>query len=193
MKQSEYSLLFLGLPVLLGGTDLLVKALVIAGISLALLFLCGLFLATWRKALPLADCTLAALLLASTVLSCASLLLQMHSRELFDALALFLPLLVLPCLQLAQREHSTTLSGLRPGLTLAALALLLGLLREGLGNATLLSHADWLFGTHASAWQFSLAGLSGLHLLMLAPGGFILLGLLLALLRPFLHATHDQP
>lgn len=193
MKQPESSLLFLGLPVLLGGTDLLVKALVIAAIGLVLLLLCGLFLAAWRKALPLAARILAALLLASTLLSCANLLLQMHSRELFDALALFLPLLILPCLQLAQRERSTALSGLRPGLTLAALALLLGLLREALGNATLLSHADWLFGAQASAWQLSLTGLSGLHLLMLAPGGFILLGLLLALLRPFLHATHDRP
>lgn len=193
MKRPEHSLIFLGLPVLLGATDLLVKALVIAVIGLLLMTLCSLFLAPWRKALPPAGRTIAALLLAGTLLSCASLLLQMHSRELFDALDLFLPLLVLPCLGLTQREHCTALSGLRPGLTLAALALLLGLLREGLGTATLLSHADWLFGAQANDWQFSLNGLGALPLLVLAPGGFILLGVLLALTRFFSHSTHKRP
>ena len=50
---------------------------------------------------------------------------------------------------------------------------------------------DWLFGPAAIGWQFSLANLNGVQLLTLAPGAFILLGLLLAAAHSFHH--DDRP
>ncbi|MBB2496556.1 Rnf-Nqr domain containing protein [Aquipseudomonas ullengensis] len=187
MSQPHITLALLGLTALLGSTELLVTAVTIGLIGVAVLTLVGLLMAPLRRLLQGHGLLLAALLLGATLLSVAGLLLQTFSSELFIALALFLPLLLLPCLGLALQRDTTALAGFRPGLLFAALAVLLGLLREGLGNATLLSHADWLFGPAAASWQLSLPSLGGIHLLTLAPGAFILLGVLLAAARHFHH------
>ncbi|MGL4317048.1 MAG: Rnf-Nqr domain containing protein [Pseudomonas sp.] len=175
----------LGLAPLLGCSELLVKAIAIGLCGFLVLTSGALLLAPLRRWLQGNPLLLAALLLGALLTSVIALLLQMHSAELFASLALFLPLLVLPCLGLALQPQLSARSGLKPGLLFAVLALLLGLLREGLGSATLLQHADWLFGPSATNWQLSLAGAGGMHLLTLAPGAFILLGLLLAAARHF--------
>jgi electron transport complex protein RnfE len=191
MNQPRTALALLGLAPLLGCTDLLVKALSIGLLGLVILSLCGLLLAPLRRVLQGNALLLAALLLGGALVSGAELLLQMLSAELFAALSLFLPLLLLPCLGLALEQRSTALAGLKPGLLFAALALLLGLLREGLGHATLFNHGDWLLGPAAAGWQLSLTSQGGVQLLTLAPGAFILLGLLLAAARHFHH--DDRP
>jgi electron transport complex protein RnfE len=191
MNQPRTALALLGLAPLLGCTDLLVKALSIGLLGLIILSLCGLLLTPLRRVLQGNALLLAALLLGGVLVSGGELLLQLLSAELFAALALFLPLLLLPCLSLALEQRSPALAGLKPGLLFAALALLLGLLREGLGHATFFNHGDWLFGPAAAAWQLSFASQGGVQLLTLAPGAFILLGLLLAAARHFHH--DDRP
>ncbi|MGE8359522.1 Rnf-Nqr domain containing protein [Pseudomonas sp.] len=179
----------LGVLALLGSTGLLVTAITIGGIGLVVLSLCGLLLVPLRRLLHGPALLFAALLVGGVLISLAALLLQVHSAELHAYLAPSLPLLLLPCLGLALDSRVEARSGLVIGLWFAALALLLGLLREGLGNATLLTHGDWLLGPGAAGWQLSLANLNGAHLLTLAPGAFILLGLLLAAHR---HFHHDE-
>lgn len=188
MNNQRNTIALLGLAPLLGTTDLLVKAITIGLLGLVILSLCGLLLATLRRWL---QGPLAGLLLGGLLASAAGLLLQTLSAELAAALALFLPLLALPCLGLALAPPGNAGAGIKSGLLFAALALILGLLREGLGNATLFSHADWLLGPAASTWQLSFTSLGGIHLLTLAPGAFILLGLLLAAARHFHH--DDRP
>ena len=187
MKPSPSLIALSGLMALLGCTDLLVKALSVGLLGLLTLSLCGLLLAPLRRGLAGQPLLLAALLIGGVLLSSAAVLLQMLSSELYSSLAQALPFLLLPCLMLALAPRSTALAGLRPGLLFAALALLLGVLREGLGQATLLRHADWLFGPAAAGWQLSLPSLTGVQLLTLAPGAFILLGLLLAAAHHFHH------
>ena len=169
----------LALAPLLGGTDLLVKALGIGLCALLILPLCGLLLAPLRSRLHGNALMLAALLFGAILSSAAMLLLQWFSSELAGALELFLPLLILPCLALAQDARAS--AGLRYGLPFALLATLLGALRELFGQGSLLAHADWLFGLSAHGWHWS----AGMPLLTHAAGAFILLGLLLALLRHF--------
>lgn len=169
----------LGLAPLLGGSDLLVKALGLALAGLPLLTGCGLLLALLHKRINGTAYWLAALLIAGTLVSGAELLLQAFAFELQRALGPFLALLVLPCLQLAA-EPQRRGAGLALGLVFALSALLLGALREALGSGTLFAHMDWLFGHHAAPWQLDLARFGGLQLFALAPGAFILLGLLLA-------------
>lgn len=191
MNPPRTALALSGLAPLLGCTDLLVKGLSIGLLGLAILSLCGLLLAPLWRTLQGNARLLAALLLGGLLVSGAELLLQVLSAELFAALALFLPLLLLPCLGLALQPQLSVHCGLKPGLLFAALALLLGLLREGLGHATLFRHGDWLFGPAAADWQLSLTSQGGMQLLTLAPGAFILLGLLLAAARLFHH--DDRP
>ena len=57
----------------------------------------------------------------------------------------------------------------------------LGLLRELIGYGTLGNHLPWLAGATHADWQgWLLTADGGLRLATLAPGGFILLGLLIA-------------
>lgn len=182
MNKSHSVIALTGLAALLSCTDLLVKGLSIGLLGLLTLTLCGLLLAPLRRVLQSNALLLAALLIGGVLVSVAAVLLQLLSAELYASLALFLPLLLLPCLVLALDQRATAFAGLKPGLIFASLALLLGLLREGFGHATLLRHADW---------PLSLDNLNGVQLLTLAPGALILLGLLLAAAHFFHH--DDRP
>lgn len=193
MKLLNARLTLLAAPALLGCSRLLVEALTLAAVCVLVLLMSGLLLALLRRHVPATAQVLTALLIAGTLLTCASLVLQMHNHELSSAIELFLPLLALPCAGLAHSSDSSALSGLRPGLGIASLAILLGTLREALGQGTLLQHAHWLFGAQAYDWPLALTGFNGAPLLAVAAGGLILLGALLALARLLLPATHDHP
>ena len=57
----------------------------------------------------------------------------------------------------------------------------LGLLRELIGDATVGNHLSWLIGATQADWQgWILMADGGLRLATSVPGGFILLGLLIA-------------
>ena len=189
----RHSWLLLALPSLLGCSGLLVVALSFAAAAFSCLLLCGLALMPLRRHLTPTGQVIASLLIAATLLSCASVLLQMHSHELYRSVALFLPLLALPCAGLALGGGSTVWGGLRAGLGIASLAIVLGILREALGQATLLQHANWLFGDQAHDWPITLTGLPAMPLLATVSGGFILLGVLLALVRYFPPAIQERP
>lgn len=189
MSHAVRNALLLGLMPLLAGSDLLVKAFTIALFGLLLMSLGGVTLMPLRRWLQGKALALAALLLSAPLIGCGDLLLQLFSGELHAALAAWLPLLALPMLALAFDERPTITSGLHAGLAFAALALSLGLLREGFGNGSLFAHMDWLFGQAASSWQLSLHG--GIGLLAYAPGALILLGLLLAARRLFFNSTSE--
>ncbi|TXH95674.1 MAG: electron transporter RnfE [Pseudomonas sp.] len=171
----------LSLVPLVGCTDLLIEALGIGLAGLLLIPLCALLLMPLRNRLDSNALLLAALLIGASLAGCIELTLQLLSSELAAALALFVPLLVLPCLTLALDKQANPLSGIRAGLGFGLTALALGTLRETLGHGSLLAHADWLLGPAARGWQWSPV----LPVLTTAAGGFILLGLLLALFRHF--------
>lgn len=181
----------LGLALLVGATDLLVKGLGLALLGLPLLTLFGLALPLLDRHLSGNSHCLGAALLSALLVSLANLLLQAGAFELHHALGPFPYLLVLPCLQLALRERPDALEGLRAGLAFALLALLLGALREAFGYASLFAHLDWLLGPAALGWRLQL-GADGIPLFALAPGAFILLGTLLALWRHLTNKTADS-
>lgn len=181
----------MGLALLVGATDLLVKGLGLALAGLPLLLLFGLALPALRRHLEGVGYWLGALLLAALLASLANLLMQAGAFELQRAFGPYLYLLVLPCLQLASEISTGPRDGLRAGLTFALLALLLGALREVLGHASLFAHFDWLLGQVALPWTLQF-GADGIPLFVLAPGGFILLGTLLALVRRLTTRTPDS-
>ena len=181
----------MGLALLVGATDLLVKGLGLALAGLPLLLLFGLALPILRRHLDGVGYWLGALLLAGLLASLANLLMQAGAFELQRAFGPYLYLLVLPCLQLAGEESTGPFDGLRAGLTFALLALLLGALREALGYASLFAHFDWLLGSAALPWRIQF-GADGIPLFALAPGAFILLGTLLALVRRLTTRTPDS-
>jgi len=109
---------------------------------------------------------------------------------LHAALGIFLPLIVTNCLVLARAESFASreslpralLDGFAMGLGFLLVLLALGASRELIGRGSLGANLDLLFGERfaGAGWQvFPTA--DGWLLALLPPGGFILLGLMLAL------------
>jgi len=107
------------------------------------------------------------------------LLMQAYVPELFDALGLFIPLIVVNCIILARAEAFASknnafyslIDGIGMGLGFTAALTLLGTIREILG-------AGSVFGM-----QLLPQGFEPAIIMILPPGAFITLGLLLALLN----------
>ncbi|WP_263138747.1 Rnf-Nqr domain containing protein [Pseudomonas sp. RIT-PI-AD] len=168
---------WLALAPLLGATDLLGKAIALGLAGVLVFGGFGLLFALLRRWLPDPAQWGAALLLAGTLVALVDLAMQAWAYPLRQALGPFLGLLALPCLQLATRPVGA-FAGVKSGLGFAALAVLLGLLRESLGHGSLFAGNGWLGMARDAGLALPFAGLPPLSL---APGAFILLGLLLAL------------
>lgn len=171
---------------LIGVTDSLTKSigflLVLGSVGLLHIFLMHAIARLLRANLK----WLAGAIVAAALVSMAGLVLQACALKLHQTLGIYLPIIGVQCLLVLCPEterHGTARFLLLAGYYCAAF-LMLGLFRELLGNGSLLSNAQWLFGSSASGWQIDLLPpASCLHLAVLAPGGFILLGIGLAVAR----------
>lgn len=121
------------------------------------------------------------IVIIATFVTIVKLLLEAFLPELNDALGIFIPLIVVNCIILARAEafaskHTVAESladGLGMGLGFTLSLTLLASIRELLGNGT-------IFGLPVTGSGFEPA-----LIMVMAPGGFILLGLLLALINKF--------
>ncbi|MDD1019349.1 NADH:quinone oxidoreductase [Pseudomonas sp. TNT2022 ID1048] len=168
---------------LIGATDSWVKAL---GLALASTLLIGVFgagMGLLRPHLQSRQQWLASLLLAATLGSWLWLVVQAWSYELHQQLSLYLGLLPLQCVILEQAGFFQHRDRLRLTAGFCGALVLVGALRELLGTGALGSHLGWLAGLPGDSAGWVLLPQGGLRLLTLAPGGFILLGLLLAAKR----------
>ncbi|MGF6112343.1 Rnf-Nqr domain containing protein [Pseudomonas frederiksbergensis] len=123
----------------------------------------------------------AGVLLAATLTSCAELAGQAWSLQWQQHLGLYAGLIALQCVVLDNNGffQSPWRDRLRLCGLFGALMASLGLLRELIGHGTVGAHLSWLTG--GVDWPgIVLTADGGLRLATLAPGGFILLGLLIA-------------
>ena len=128
-------------------------------------------------------------LIIATTVTIIELLMKAWLPGLHASLGIFLPLIVTNCLIIGRAEafaSRNTLSAsitdaLAMGIGFLWVLLLLGGLREVMGQGTLLDQANLLFGDRAATWTVHLFNAdSGMLLALLPPGAFITLGLLLA-------------
>jgi len=128
------------------------------------------------------------LLIAGTV-TCIDLTMNAWLHELYLTLGIFIPLIITNCAILARAESfasrnnvtTSLIDGFATGLGFALVLTVLGGIREVIGQGTLLSNADLLFGSVAPAWQITVTeNYNGLLVAVLPPGAFIILGLMLA-------------
>jgi electron transport complex protein RnfE len=168
---------------LIGATHSLMAAL---GLCLMFMVVTQLFspaMGALRSRLVPATRLPASVLLAATLTSCAELTAQAWSLQWQQHLGFYGAMIALQCVVL---EHTGFFqNGWRQRLRLSGLFVTLmiamGLLRELIGNATLGNRLSWLSGATQTDWQgWVLAADGGLRLATLIPGGFILLGLLIA-------------
>ncbi|KAF0865063.1 Rnf-Nqr domain containing protein [Pseudomonas sp. LD120] len=171
------------LPPLIGVTSSWVTAI---GLALAGWLMVGTFgggMGLLRPRLEAGGQWLASLLLSASLGSCLWLALQAWSYELHQQLSLYLGLLPLQCVILEQAGWFQQRARWRVLAGFCGTLIVLGALRELLGTGALGSHLGWLAGVPDDSSGWVLLPQGGLRLLTLAPGGFILLGLLLAAKR----------
>ncbi|RON39759.1 NADH:quinone oxidoreductase [Pseudomonas frederiksbergensis] len=123
----------------------------------------------------------AGVMLAAALTSCAELAGQAWSLQWQQHLGLYAGLIALQCVVMDSNDffQSPWPDRLRLCGLFGALMVGMGLLRELIGNGTLAAHLSWLTG--GLDWPgVVLTADGGLRLATLAPGGFILLGLLIA-------------
>src|SRR5471032_236360 len=134
----------------------------------------------------------AGVLLAATLTSCVELAGQSWSLQWQQHLGMYAGLIALQCVVLENNGffQSSRHDRVRLCALFSALMVSLGLLRELIGNGTLGAHLNWLAGATQDDWQgFVLGSDGGLRLATLAPGGLILLGLLIAAWRAWPRPT----
>jgi electron transport complex protein RnfE len=128
-------------------------------------------------------------LLIAALVSLADMAINAWLHELYKVLGLFIPLIVVNCSVLGRAEMfaskqpvlASAVDGLAMGLGYTAALMLLGGCREILGSATLFAHASLLLGDGFAFLETTLIPkYKGFLLMLLPPGGFLVLGFLLA-------------
>jgi len=148
--------------------------------------LVSLLRATWRPEIRIP----AFVLIIASAVTAIDLAMQAWLHELSRTLGIFVPLIVTNCTILARAEvfasrqppGASLIDALAQGTGFAAVLIVLGAGREIVGQGTLLSGSDMLFGEAAADWTMqALPFDQGLLLAVLPPGAFIGLGLMVAL------------
>ena len=117
------------------------------------------------------------------------LLMNAYTFGLYQSLGIFIPLIVTNCAIIGRAEayasknpvHLSAFDGLMMGLGLMAVLLVLGAMRELIGQGTLFDGADLLLGPWAQSMRIEVFNFDNQFLLaILPPGAFLGLGLLIA-------------
>jgi electron transport complex protein RnfE len=128
-------------------------------------------------------------LLIAALVSLADMAINAWLHELYKVLGLFIPLIVVNCSVLGRAEvfaskravFASAVDGLAMGLGYTLALTLMGGCREILGSATLFAHASLLLGDGFAFLETTLIPkYKGFLLMLLPPGGFLVLGFLLA-------------
>ncbi|WP_350313865.1 electron transport complex subunit E [Dickeya fangzhongdai] len=128
-------------------------------------------------------------LLIASVVTIVQMLINAYAYGLYQSLGIFIPLIVTNCIVIGRAEAFASkntvmlsaLDGLFMGLGATSALFVLGAIREILGNGTLFDGADLLLGCWARVLRVEVVHMDSPFLLMiLPPGAFIGLGMMLA-------------
>jgi len=129
-------------------------------------------------------------LIIAAFVTCVQLLMNAYTYGLYQSLGIFLPLIVTNCAIIGRAEayasknpiKQASFDGLMMGIGFALVLLVLGAIREILGQGTLFDGANLLFGDWASVLRVEVVQLDNQFLLaILPPGAFIVMGFIIAL------------
>lgn len=129
-------------------------------------------------------------LIIASFVTCVQLLMNAYTYGIYQSLGIFLPLIVTNCAIIGRAEAyasknpiaQSSFDGLMMGLGFALVLLVLGAIREVLGQGTLFDGANLLLGEWASVLRVEVVQLDSQFLLaILPPGAFIAMGFIIAL------------
>ncbi|MFW5823560.1 MAG: electron transport complex subunit E [Marinobacter sp.] len=180
----------LGLCPLLAVTSTVVNALGLGIATLMVLMGSNLAVSLIRNFVSDSVRLPAFVMIIASFVTCAELLMQAFTYELYQILGIFIPLIVTNCAILGRADafaSKTTpapalLDGTMMGLGFLAVLVVLGAMRELIGQGTLFADMDLLLGPMAADWTVQVfRDYPDMLFMVLPPGAFVGLGLLIAL------------
>jgi electron transport complex protein RnfE len=180
----------LGLCPLLAVTSTVVNALGLGLATLLVLMGSNLAVSLIRNFVNESVRLPAFVMIIASFVTCAELLMQAYTYELYQILGIFIPLIVTNCAILGRADAFASrnppgialLDGAMMGLGFMAVLVVLGAMRELVGQGTLFADMHLLLGPIAADWTLRpFADYPNMLFMMLPPGAFMGLGLLIAL------------
>ena len=179
----------LGLCPLLAVTSTVVNALGLGIATLFVLICSNATVSAIRQWVPKEIRIPIFVLIIAAFVTCVQLLMNAFTYDLYQSLGIFLPLIVTNCAIIGRAEayasknpvKQASFDGLMMGLGFLAVLVILGAIREVLGQGTLFDGANLLFGQWATELKVDIYHLDSKFLLaILPPGAFIAMGFLIA-------------
>lgn len=179
----------LGLCPLLAVTGSVVNALGLGMATTLVLTSSNLVISSIRHQVGPAVRLPAFVMIIASLVTCAELLMQAFTYELYEILGIFIPLIVTNCAILGRADAfaaknsvlPSALDGLMMGTGFTSVLVLLGALRELFGQGTLFSGMELLFGETARTWKWVVFDdYTAFLFLVLPPGAFFGMGLIIA-------------
>ncbi|WP_435247440.1 electron transport complex subunit E [Vibrio sp. nBUS_14] len=129
-------------------------------------------------------------MIIASLVTCVQLLMNAYAYGLYLSLGIFIPLIVTNCIIIGRAEAFASKNEVLPaaqdgfwmGLGMTSVLVVLGAMREVIGNGTLFDGANLLLGDWASVLRIQIFEFDNSFLLaLLPPGAFIGVGFLIAL------------
>ncbi|MBQ23909.1 electron transport complex subunit E [Alcanivorax sp.] len=128
-------------------------------------------------------------MIIAAMVTVIEMLMQAYTFELYEILGIFIPLIVTNCAVLGRADAFASKNAILPsmvdgfmmGLGFLVILLILGGMRELVGQGTLFTNMQLLFGPMAANWELTVIdNYGGFLLAVLPPGAFLGLGLIIA-------------
>ncbi len=181
IKENPVFVLVLGMCPTLGTTTSAINGLGMGAATMAVLIMSNLVVSLIKNFIPDKVRIPAFIVVIASFVTMIQLLMQAYMPPLYEALGLFIPLIVVNCIILGRAEAfaskngpiDSMLDGLGIGLGFTFALTLIGAIREILGGGA-------VFGIDLGITNYMPL------VFVLAPGGFIVLGYLMALFNKYL-------
>jgi electron transport complex protein RnfE len=179
----------LGLCPLLAVTGSVVNALGLGLATMVVLIGSNTAVSLIRNYVPDSVRLPAFVMIIASFTTCAELLMQAFTYELYQVLGIFIPLIVTNCAILGRADAfarknpvlPSMLDGLMMAMGFLLVLIVLGGLREVIGQGTLFTNMELIFGPSAVNWEITLfRDYPDFLFAVLPPGAFVGLGLLIA-------------
>lgn len=181
IKENPVFVLVLGMCPTLGTTTSAINALGMGAATMAVLIMSNLVISLIKNFIPDKVRIPAFIVVIASFVTMIQLLMQAFVPPLYEALGVFIPLIVVNCIILGRAEAfaskngplDSVLDGVGIGLGFTIALTLIGAIREILGSGA-------IFGVNLGITDYMPL------VFVLAPGGFIVLGYLMALFNKYL-------
>ena len=189
-KNNSALVQLLGLCPLLAVSNSVTNALGLGLATMFVLIATNTTISLFRKVIPNDIRIPIYVMIIATVVTAVQLLMTAFAYSVYQSLGIFIPLIVTNCIVIGRAEAyasknnvaQSAFDGFAMGLGATLSLVVLGALRELLGQGTLFDGLDLLLGDWAKSLRLDMLHLdSGLLLAILPPGAFIGLGIMLAI------------